>query len=375
LSKSAANSDQIEGAALRDEDAVFSVRPDGTILSWSPGFERIFGYRRSEAIGRKVQELLRPAPDSDSPEAGWKQLLRKAASGASPPELEQELINRRGDRIRTQIRLRPVREGQGITEILVTGRTSAPQPPPEQFLHRQRLASLGQLAAEVAHQISTPLAAIQGRAQMLQRSLDAPRPDFLVQELKKIVRDCERIDSITRRLLEFSGKAAPERQAVAINTVVEAALELVRPRLLAEKVITRRSFQADLPSLWACAHYLEQVFVNLFCNAIDAMAAGGGPDGKLLQVTTSSRRGPDGPRIRVTVSDCGDGIRPADLKRVFEPFFTTKAPSAGTGLGLPVVKTLVEFHQGTIEVTSARGSGTEFVVELPVAGPDGAGPG
>jgi signal transduction histidine kinase len=228
-----------------------------------------------------------------------------------------------------------------------------------QVAHSERLAAAGQVAASVAHQIGTPLHSILGHLHRLRRDqTDDARED----RVRIIESQVERVVQTIRELLDTVRKPAPRMERVDVNGVLSDLFQLVMPSLSLRGIKLRTQFAPRLPSTLGDAGQLQEVFLNLLTNAIDAM-----PDGGELTVTTTvaDRVGEEAGMIGVMVTDTGCGIDEADLPRVFEPFFTTKSDGKGTGLGLSIAHETVRAHQGRLEVESRRGVGTTFTVALP----------
>jgi two-component system NtrC family sensor kinase len=226
----------------------------------------------------------------------------------------------------------------------------------EQMRQTEKLSSLGLLAAGVAHEVNTPLAVISNYAQMLTRQMDGDDPRQMLVD--KIVKQTFRASEITSNLLNFSRTASAEFTEVDLNAVVRDTLALVRHPLASSRVQVEQLLDRELPPILGNANRLQQVFLNLFLNARDAMSSGG----RLEIVTARSNS-----HVEIHVSDNGPGIRPEHLNRVFDPFFTTKASGRGTGLGLAVSYGIVREHSGKIEIQSSNGRGTTFLLQFPVA--------
>jgi two-component system NtrC family sensor kinase len=231
------------------------------------------------------------------------------------------------------------------------------------LLSSEKMASIGKLAATVAHEINNPLFGILTYARLVLRELlkhDIPGRDELAEQLQTIERESKRCGELVKNLLTFSRQAPSHREPNDLNTIVRRAVLLVKHKLDMQGIRLEESFPADLPPVECDANQIQQVVLVLMVNASEAM-----PKGGVLSVSTgiddASEQG------AVHVKDSGCGIPPEVLPRIFDPFFTTKEDQNRTGLGLAVAHSIVEQHAGDISVRSAPGEGTEFVVRLPIA--------
>ncbi|HEX7552192.1 MAG TPA: ATP-binding protein [Geothrix sp.] len=227
-------------------------------------------------------------------------------------------------------------------------------------IHRQlaqadKLASVGRLAAGIAHEINNPLTGVLSYASLLRKRMEHDVP--ACEDLDVIVRETVRCRGIIRGLLDFARPAAPARKPMDLNDVVRRAVSVVMTQLSLSKVTLSLDLAANLPTVSADANQIQQVVVNLLLNAADAIGAEGG------NIRASTRSGPAS-SIEFLLQDSGHGIPAEDLPRIFEPFFTTKG-NHGTGLGLAVSWGIVEAHGGTLEVQSEVGTGTCFTLRLP----------
>jgi len=227
-----------------------------------------------------------------------------------------------------------------------------------QLRHADRLATIGQLAAGVAHELNEPLGTILGFAQLIQKQPGLP--EAVAPDLEKIVTTCLHAREIIRKLMLFARQMPPQKTCVDLNAVIEEALCLLESRCSGAGIALVRRLSARLPRITADRSQLHQVLVNLAVNAIQAMPAGG-----TLAVGTRA----SGRHVVLRVEDNGIGMNKEALDRIFIPFYTTKDINEGTGLGLPVVHGIVTSHGGTIDVTSAPGVGTRFEIRLPAAAP------
>jgi two-component system NtrC family sensor kinase len=226
-----------------------------------------------------------------------------------------------------------------------------------------RLAALGQLAAQLAHEIGTPLSSVSGHLQLALMGGDLPL--VLRERLGVATREIERIGRIVRDYLDSTRPLEPERKPTDLPRLLEEAVELTRavdPQSTKRAVVVREVDAGDqtLRHLVTDPGLLRQILVNLLTNALDAVGKGG-------RVTVAAR--PEGDGVLITVSDTGHGIPAADLPRIFEPFYTTKGRGKGTGLGLAICRQLTAALGGSISVESRPGSGSRFFVRLPRGGP------
>jgi len=224
----------------------------------------------------------------------------------------------------------------------------------EQLQHSEKMASIGILAAGVAHEVNTPLAGISSYTQILKGLIDSRDPRAAL--LDKIEKQSFRAAKIINNLLNFSRSAGAEMERLDVNKTLLDVLSLIEHQLEASKIRVRKELASELPPVRGNENRVQQVFFNLILNARDAMPRGG-----WLTLTTSA----DGDTVVVEVSDTGVGIKREDVKRIYDPFFTTKGIGRGTGLGLSVSYGIVQEHGGAIFVDSVPGQGTTFQVALP----------
>ncbi|HXG51255.1 MAG TPA: ATP-binding protein [candidate division Zixibacteria bacterium] len=227
-----------------------------------------------------------------------------------------------------------------------------------------RLASVGQLAAGLAHEIGTPLNIIGGRAEYLLRR---PRSTEEITENLQIIRSqMDRIANIVRQLLEFSRRREPAFRTVNLPLLLKNVTSLVGHKIAEKGASVKIEADERLPAIQADPDLLQQVFVNLYLNSLHALS-----DGGRITISCESAREEIGPPpgwVRVVIEDDGEGIEAAHLGHVFDPFFTTKDVGEGTGLGLAVSYGIVKEHGGEIRVESEHGKFTRFIIDLPVFG-------
>lgn len=226
----------------------------------------------------------------------------------------------------------------------------------QELLHKERLASMGQLAAGVAHEINNPLGTILLFSDMLYK--ETSRDDPRSKDLKMIVDETNRCKNIVADLLNFSRQQEVLAQDIDVNALISSVIEVVEHQPIFESVNFVKHLAPDLPAIQADPAQLKQVFVNLFNNAAEAKGDGG--------TITLSTRPIDGSFVEIKVSDTGCGIPEEDLGKLFTPFFTTKALGKGTGLGLSIVYGIIKMHKGQITAQSEVGQGTTFTITLPI---------
>ena len=347
--------------SLDDGLAVFDE--DEQIVRWNHALEAFYGVTSADAVGRGLAdvfdeefvEALRAARDENPLGATlFKVPIQSRVVGddeddLTPPRL---MVNATVVPLQTQAGADAV-EGTILLIENVTDRVRLE----EQLQISEKMASIGLLAAGVAHEVNTPLTGISSYTQMLLENADPSDPR--TQILEKIERQTFRAAKIVNGLLTLSRPGTPggERAQVDLNAVVNDVYSLLEHQFAAGRIKVRRELAPEPLFVLGIEHQLQQVFLNLFLNARDAMPSGG-----WLSVSTRS----DGASVLAEVADTGSGIPPEQLARIYDPFFTTKSIGRGTGLGLSISYGIVREHDGSIRCDSAVGQGTRFTVALPV---------
>jgi signal transduction histidine kinase len=231
----------------------------------------------------------------------------------------------------------------------------------EQVRRAEGLASLGKMAAGIAHEINNPIAGMQNCVRTLLKG--ARDEGQRVQYLLMLQEGLGRIGRIVGQLLNFAREARSRPARTEIPPLLRRCLALLEHELATRRIACDLKVDGDLPVPLADPHQMEQVFLNVLMNAVEAM-----PEGGTLTITAGVRRREGGPFVEVRVADTGVGIPAEHLPRIFDPFFTTKEVGRGTGLGLSVSYGIVRSHGGFIDVESAVGKGTAVAVALPVNG-------
>ena len=339
-------------------DGLLVLDLNDTVVRWNRALERIYGLPSAEAVGHRLEHVF------DGPFVEALRAARRDTPGGTT--LSRVPLQRRGqsdDRsLIVNAALAPLRAAAGDTTVTVgtivilediTARVQLE----EQLQISEKMASIGLLAAGVAHEVNTPLTGISSFTQMLLEGADPEDPRTRL--LEKIERQTFRAARIVNGLLTLARPAASgagDRGPVDLNVVVSDVLSLLEHQFELHRVKVRREMSESAVIVVGMEHKLQQVFLNLFLNAKDAMPRGG-------WLTIATRV--EGDRAIVEVADTGSGIPSEYIARIYDPFFTTKAIGQGTGLGLSISYGIVREHDGAIDCDSAVGQGTRFTVTLP----------
>ena len=352
---------------------VIAVGRDGNVLAINPAASKLLGYPAEEAEGEAVARILR-APRGESH-------VSPGACAAAEEPREVEAVTRSGDVLPVGLRLLPLesRDGALMGTLALFQDLREQKALEEQWRRRDRLASLGALAAGVAHEIRNPLAGIGTSAQVMKRRL--PVGDSRAQFIDLILEEVSRLDRIVTGLLQFAKPTTPRLTRQSILPALEKALTLVHEVAVRQNVLINVERADTVPEVYIDLDQMVQVVLNVIMNALQALDQGGeltvgvGPVRKrLAERSRLGRRSGDrlgGERpapvldlVEVRIQDNGPGIPAAVLARVFDPFYTTR--TQGTGLGLSICQTIVREHGGSISIESVVGQGTTVLLDLPV---------
>jgi len=345
-------------------DGIVVVDQDFCITTFSATAEQMTGIQTGSVQGKRLSEIFEE-------ESGIHTLARKTIlTGRSYSDSNFSIHGYFGDRRDIGLATSPLIDykGASIGVVIVFRDLSQVKSLEERLRKGERLASLGILAAGMAHEIKNPLGGIRGAAQLLCKEMGE---GHLLQEYTDvIIREADRLNKIVQGLLDFSRPTELRLRPTNLHQVLERVASLVQMESPSGKVGIVRRFDPSLPLIKADPDPLSQVFLNLFKNGIDAMGGEG-----VLSLTTRMLPGyrmQDGGHekkgmISVDIEDRGCGIGPEEIEKIFDPFYTRKA--GGVGLGLSISHRIIEEHGGKIEVTSAPGKGTCFHVCLPVVIP------
>ncbi len=334
-------------------DLILSADVAGRIMSWNKAAERLSGYSFAEVQGCPFLDFW----DRESRKK-FKDILSKFKYGKESHIGESTLVTKEGRQVPVSWVISPMRdESNQVMGVVAIGRDLTEHRRLEmQLLQSQKLAALGVMAGGIAHEIRNPLTICSSAAQFLME--EKVPTDFRKECAEKIYRGIERTSVIIENLLKFARPSVNAKmEKIDIMDVIREAMKLVSHQASIQKVKIRTAFSAE--SLWisGIASLLQQVFMNLFLNAIKAM-----PDSGILNVAVENTEH----EVRVRLSDTGHGISKADIDKIFDPFYTTSPVGSGTGLGLSLCYSIVKQHMGSIEVESEAGKGSVFTVRLPM---------
>lgn len=323
-------------------DAVILIDSQKKIISWNRAAHGIFGWNFEEVVGKRINILYSFPSGAALDERG------------EIPDGEYIFNKKNGQSFSGVVRSKPLQEG-GDTDNVIVIRDVTDQKEKErlekQLLQSDKLATIGQLASGVAHEINNPIANISLYTQML---LKKTKDEHLKGKLRIINDEANRAAHIVKGLLEFAHQSEPELSPIEINKEIEKVLNILNPRL--EDIKVKKDLQ-PLPRIPADGGQVRQVIMNMLANSIQAITKNG-------EIIIKTRAKHD--HLEISISDNGCGIPKENLGKIFDPFFTTKDPGQGTGLGLSICYGIIKRHNGSIDVKSEAGKGTIFKIKLPV---------
>jgi PAS domain S-box-containing protein len=355
--------------------AIFMLDPEGRVTSWNIGAERIEGFQHEEIIGEPFarfyttedqaqgfpeQALRYAATNGRSEQEGWR--VRKDGARFWANTVVSALLDERKNLVGFSVVTRDLTEKKRVEEVLRESEAKLRRQAQEleqQLIASGRLVSLGVITASMAHEFNNPLGIVMGFTQQLLSEFEPNTPNH--QALKIIDEETKRCQRIIQELLQYSRPKNADLCPTDVKQAIDKTMNMVANRLYKQKIETRAMIADDLPLIPADPQQLEQVLINLFLNAIDAMPKGGN-----LEVEAALRATQENtPSLVITVIDSGSGIDPEDLAKIFQPFFSAKK-SKGIGLGLSISERIIKNHGGTLAVESMPGKGTTFRIHLPL---------
>jgi len=344
-------------------DGIIAADIKGNIFIFNKGAEAFTGYAPEEVIGKiHITKIY--------PEGVAKEIMKKLRSpeyggvGKFTPS-QLNVVNKNGDEIPMQLSATLIYDGKG-KEVASVGIFTDLRPRIKiekklqdthlQLVSSEKMASLGKLAAGIAHEINNPLGGILIYSSLMME--DLPEGDSKRGDLARIVQEASRCKDIVKSLLEFARQTEPKMEPTDINRAITDGLFFLENQALFHNVKIIKNLDPFLPFVRGNASQLKQVLINIIVNAAEAMHGNG-------TLTITSSTSPDRKWVTLEFTDTGEGIKEENLRRIFDPFFTTKEVGKGTGLGLATSYGIVEDHGGRISVKSKVGEGTTFTIELP----------
>ena len=343
------------------------AKADTTLVRVNAAFCEMLGYTEAELVGKSFVELTHKGDLGGTPESA-ERVLEDAKSVV---RFNKRYVRKDGTIVEAETTVSLVRDAAGdpLYALAMIEDVTERRQLESQLEQVQRLESVGQLAAGVAHNFNNALTAIYGYSELLSRRFDPNDP--ALKELEQIKLVAEKSAKLTRQLLAFSRKEQVQLSVFRLNDVVEGSRDILAPILLSDHVEVVLRLDGSLGCIRSDRGQMEQVVTNLMLNARDAMPSGGTLTAETRRTTVDDafvQANPDaraGTYINLTVTDTGFGMESETVSRVFEPFFTTKEEGKGVGLGLAMVHGAIKQSGGFVTVTSTVGVGSSFAVYLP----------
>jgi PAS domain S-box-containing protein len=344
-------------------DAIVSKNLDGVITSWNKGAERLFGYAAEEAVGQNITLII--PPDHRDEE---RTIVERLTRGERVDHFETVRMRKDSSLLDVALTISPIKDAAdrvvGASKLArdITERKRAEEALRQaqaDLAHVSRVTTMGELTASLAHEIKQPISAAATNAKTCLRWLGRDEPDVAGarEAASRLVNDVTRASDIIGRISSLFKKDAPQRELVDVNELVREMIVLLRSEANRYSISIHTELAEHLPKVMADRVQLQQVFMNLMLNGIDAMkkTSGGG------ELIIKSEAG-DG-QLLILVSDTGVGLPPEQADQIFRAFFTTK--DNGTGMGLPISRSIIESHGGRLWATGASGRGATFQFTLP----------
>jgi len=337
----------IEGSG----EAIVTLDSEGRVTSWNRAAERIYGWTAREMAGQSVERVL---PDDPEARADWERSMRALREGGTIRDSETTRIRRDGERITVRVTRSPLEDPSGryIGSTAIIRDVTDLKEMEARLLERERLAAVGELAAQVAHEIKNPLAGIRGACEILAAGYRNGDPKN--EMAAEVIRQVDRLNRTVEELLLFARPKELHPSPTNIHDVLDRTLGVLLddPRTRGIEVVRR--YADSMPVLRVDPQSIEQVLFNILLNAFQAVDYRG-------RITVTTRA--NGAAARIAIRDTGPGIPVGIEERIFKPFFTTRAQ--GCGLGLAIVRNLVQAHGGSIRAATPPGGGAEFTITLP----------
>jgi PAS domain S-box-containing protein len=350
-------------------DAVVIIDEQGWITEWNAQAETMFGWRREEAVGQRLSEILIPMRYRSDHEKGLSRFLTSGEGSFLNRTIEIEAVHRNGSEFPVELSVAAFRIGgtwafsgfvRDITERKRAEATLRRYREVEMELaHANRVAAMGQMSTSIAHEVNQPVGAAITNAHVALHWLDSGRPEKVRQALSRTIKSCNRASEVIDRIRAFIKKAPPRMDSLEINDAILEVIALTRSEAVRNGISVQTQLAEGLPPIHGDRVQLQQVVLNLIINAQEAMS-GLGEGARELLISTAKAKS-DG--VFVVVRDSGPGLSPTNLERVFEAFYTTK--SDGLGMGLSICRSIIEAHGGRLWATASEPQGTIFEFTLP----------
>ncbi|MET0516092.1 MAG: PAS domain S-box protein [Nitrospiraceae bacterium] len=331
-------------------DAILVHRDNRILLINRKGLELLGADDAFQILGRSPIDFIHPDLHEEA-RSRFRQLMEGEEEVSF---LEQRFVRLDGTSVDVEVTVARFVDQEVPAVLAVVRDVTERKRMAERLQRTERIAELGTLASGMAHEIGTPMNVIMGRAEYL---MNRTKEEPIKRGLQTIISQVERITRVMNQLLSFARRRTPERRAVDLKQVADNSLDIFEERFSRHNIHAELTCDKDIPPVHADVDQMNQVLINLVMNATHAM-----PEGGRLDIRLSANHD----NVQLKVMDTGHGIPADTVPRIFDPFFTTKEFGKGTGLGLTVVKGIIDEHGGTITVESEEGKGTTFTVELPV---------
>ncbi len=343
------SAENYRGLAESINDVFFAMNNELRYVYWNRASERLTGIAAKDALGKHLSDVF---PDVEETKRAEKEYL-KAIKTKQPQHFVNEYSFGGKDFV-FDITAYPTQAGVSVFVKDITEQNQMQ----EQMILTDRLASIGQLASGIAHELNNPLTSVIGFSELL---LERDLPADVKEDLETINREAKRTANVVKGLLTFVRKQGTEKAPVDINSIIQGVLQLRSYEQGVSNIKVNDRFASDLPDVVGNGAQLQQVFINIIVNAEQAMLEAHGRGS--LTITTEQA----GNIVRASFTDDGPGISPENIGKLFTPFFTTKEVGKGTGLGLSICHGIVAEHGGRVYAKSELGKGATFIVELPVS--------
>lgn len=355
-------------------DAIILADNEDRITYWNMAAEKMLGYPRGEAIGKKLHQTIIPDRFRDAHVKGFMRFCETGQGSVIGKTVELAAIRKDGTEFPIELSLSSVKVSDKWNAIGIIRDITERKRMEEELRVSHNMSSIGRLAGSVFHEILNPVNIISAHTQLL--LMGAEKGSQVESDLMSIREEVERIVTITEELLKFSRKEEHGVNEVDVNSLLEVTLSIAEPETKLKNIEIFKVFEENVPVVMAYDNDLKQVFAHLITNAIDAMPEGGTLTIKTRNVPgkefdTRSRNEENSERkgdcIEISFEDTGCGIAEKDIDKIFEPFFTTRRDRVvGVGLGLSTSYAIIEGYGGRLSVESEAGNGATFTISLPV---------